>query len=211
MRVPPLLTLVRIVPWLVFALPPQAIADPGAASPEHTVATPGSGGADHAPATKSALVVPAAPGAALNRLRQAFYGTVGRASAPRLWMLIDPECSFSMRAMAELQPFISSGKVQLALVPLSRLDRHNDGESTADALAMLSRPPEQMVEAWRTGHLGGPHDAAAARRLSANAAVAEAIRLRRTPTFLWRRADGTEGRLDGLPADMRALVDSLGR
>lgn len=42
------------------------------------------------------------------------------------------------------------------------------------------------------------------------AAVA-AIGLRGTPTFVWRKADGTEGRTDGLPSDVDAFIASVGR
>lgn len=56
------------------------------------------------------------------------YGLVGNASVPRLWMFIDPQCSFSVRAMQQLQPLVASGRVQLAIVPVSILD-HEDGGS----------------------------------------------------------------------------------
>jgi len=42
-------------------------------------------------------------------------------------------------------------------------------------------------------------------------AVADAVGLRGTPTFFFRKLDGTEGRLDGMPTDVGGLVASLGR
>jgi hypothetical protein len=36
------------------------------------------------------------------------------------------------------------------------------------------------------------------------------FRLKGTPTFIWRRPNGTEGRIDGIPASIDALVSSVG-
>ncbi len=152
----------------------------------------------------------AATAAPLTLVKDTFHEAAGKVSAPRLWVFIDPQCAYSIRAMAALQPYVASGKVQLAVIPLSVLDYENNGQSTASALAMLSRPPGQMVAAWRNRQLAGPPAANAGQRLAANMAVAKAIQLRGTPTFLWRKADGGEGRLDGLPPDVKALVDSIG-
>ena len=49
-------------------------------------------------------------------------------------------------------------------------------------------------------------------KLQANGVIAENINLTGTPTFLFRKPDGSEGRLDGLPADMNAfLAEVAGR
>jgi len=50
----------------------------------------------------------------------------------------------------------------------------------------------------------------AAERLRANMAIAQAIGLKGTPTFIWRKPDGTEGRIDGIPVSMDALISSVG-
>jgi hypothetical protein len=34
--------------------------------------------------------------------------------------------------------------------------------------------------------------------------------LKGTPTFIWRKPDGAEGRIDGIPMSMDALVSSIG-
>jgi thiol:disulfide interchange protein DsbG len=34
--------------------------------------------------------------------------------------------------------------------------------------------------------------------------------LKGTPTFIWRKPDGTEGRIDGIPTSIDALVSSVG-
>ena len=139
------------------------------------------------------------------------FGTYGSPSAPRLWMFVDPQCSFSIRAMQQLEPYVASGKLQLAVIPLSVLDYEDQGLSTSRALAMLSRTSDQMVGAWSRGDLNGPPDAAAGTRLHTNMAAATMIELRGTPTFVWRKADGSAGRADGLPPDLNAMIASIGR
>ena len=155
-----------------------------------------------------AMVSQAAP--ALNIVQATNFGTIGNSTAPRLWMFIDPLCSFSVRAMQQLQPFVASGRVQLAVIPLAVIDHETNGRSTTNALAMLSKPGDQMVTAWSRGDLGGAPLPEAAARLQANMAAAQAIRLEGTPTLIWRKADGSEGRSDGLPGDLDAVLASLG-
>ena len=138
-------------------------------------------------------------------------GLSGDPAAPKLWMFIDPMCSFSAGAMRQLQPLIEAKRLQVAVIPISILDHEDRGRSTASALSMLSQPPEQMVSAWAGGRLDTPASPEAPARLAANKAVSEAIGLRGTPTFIWRKADGSEGRSEGMPADLNALVASIGR
>jgi thiol:disulfide interchange protein DsbG len=99
----------------------------------------------------------------------------------------------------------------VAAIPLSILDAEDNGRSTPSALSMLSQPPDQMVSAWAGGRLNAPPSPEAPARLAANMAAAESIGLRGTPTLVWRKADGSEGRSDGMPSDLNAFVASLGR
>lgn len=138
-------------------------------------------------------------------------GTMGDLKAPKLWVYIDPLCSFSVQALNQLRPYVAAGRVQLAVIPLSVLDYEDQGRSTIAAKAMLSLPPADMVAAWSANKLVGPADPAADGRLATNMASAEAIKLRGTPTFIWRGADGKEGRADGLPGNLDALMASLGK
>jgi len=160
-----------------------------------------------------ARLVPAsipAPASALKATETTTFGVAGNAKAPRLWVFIDPLCSFSVRAMDQLRPYVANGRVQIAVIPLSVLDHEDQGRSTAAAKAMLSLPPDQMVAAWEASKLTGPADQAAEKRLASNMTVAEAIGLRGTPTFVWRRADGSEGRSDGLPDNLETIIVSMG-
>jgi len=158
---------------------------------------------------------PAALHVAASSLLQAVqattYGTHGRDDAPRLWVFADPQCSFSRRAMQQLQPSIASGRVQVAVIPVSLLDHEDQGLSTTRAEAMLGLPREQMVAAWASNQLAGPVEVDAVASLQANMMAADRIGLVGTPTFIWRKADGSEGRADGIPADLEAMVASASR
>ncbi|MGI4941029.1 MAG: hypothetical protein ACRYHQ_10800, partial [Janthinobacterium lividum] len=150
------------------------------------------------------------PGAsALQMIASTTYGTAGPSTAPRLWMFIDPLCSFSVRAMEQLQPFVTAGKVQVAVIPLSLLDYEDQGRSTAAARMMLGKGRDEMVAAWTANALAGDPDAASTVTLQANMVAQEALRLRGTPTFYWRKADGTEGHQVGMPPDFAAMIASI--
>jgi thiol:disulfide interchange protein DsbG len=148
--------------------------------------------------------------AALPLLEKTTAGSIGSTSAPHLWMLFDPQCVYSVRAFQMLQPYIASGRLRISVVPLSVLDYEDHGASTKAALALLSMPPENIVTAWQMRELNGVVSAAAGALLRTNMAIADAIHLTGTPTFVWRKADGSEGRFDGLPANADALLASVG-
>ena len=166
-------------------------------------------GAPPAPAPTSRTISEVAATSALQAVSSTTYGITGMATAPRLWVFIDPLCSFSVRAMEQLRPFIASGKVQVAVTPLSLLDYEDHGRSTVAARVMLSKGAERMVDAWTSNALSGEPDATSAATLQANMAVSETLALRGTPTFYWRKADGSEGRQEGLPNDIGAMIASI--
>ncbi len=150
-----------------------------------------------------------AAASAIQAVSQTTYGLTGAASAPRLWMFIDPLCSFSIRAMEQLRPYIAAGKVQVAVIPLTLLDYEDKGQSTIAAQVMLSRGPEHMVDAWATNTLTGAPDAASSATLQANMAIQEALHVRGTPTFFWSKADGSVGQSVGMPPDPDAMIASI--
>jgi len=162
-------------------------------------------GAESGPSSSAAAAV-----AALPLLQKASFGTIGQASAPHLFMLIDPQCVYSVRALQMLQPSVAGGRLQVSVVPLSVLDHEDQGQSTRSALALLSKPADQLVSAWQAGSVNDPPSLESAERLRANMAIAQAIGLRGAPTFIWRKSDGTEGRIDGIPMNMDALISSVG-
>ena len=125
-------------------------------------------------------------------------------------MLIDPQCIYSVRSYQQLRGFAQAGKIRLSIVPLSVLDYEDQGQSTRSALALLSKPSDQIVPAWQAGDVAGPVSEQAASRLRQNMAIAEAIGVKGTPTFVWKQPDGTIGRIDGVPPDIGGLIASLG-
>ena len=141
-------------------------------------------------------------------------GSVGVATAPQVVMFIDPRCSFSVRAMKLLQPAVDRGGIRLKVIPLSLLDYEDAGASTRYALAMVTRPAGTMVEDWMsdqlTAHLDEVSSTARA-DLDQNMAVAKSLSLSGTPTFFWRKKDGTAGRLDGVPRDVDSFVAGLAK
>jgi thiol:disulfide interchange protein DsbG len=147
---------------------------------------------------------------ALPLVQKTAFGIVGKETAPRIYMLIDPQCIYSIRALQMLKPFVDAGRVQLAVVPLSVLDYEDNGASTQAALALLSKPADQIVTAWQARDVTGPASPDAKARLQVNMEVAQAIGVKGTPTFVWRKTDGTEGRIDGLPTSVPDLLASVG-
>ncbi len=147
---------------------------------------------------------------ALDLVKYTSFGVTGPASAPRLWMFVDPLCSYSVKALQEIQPFVASGRVQVAIIPVSVLDYEDNGKSTPSALALLSKSADEMITTWAHGDFKGPAGTEAESRLRVNMAASEAIGLRGTPTVIWRKADGSQGRIDGLPEDWNAVIASMG-
>lgn len=158
-----------------------------------------------------AAVSQVSPGPLLEAVEAAAYGTAGPASAPRLWVFVDPYCGVSVRALQHLAPYAAAGRVQIAVVPVAVLDREADGRSARAAKSLLTFSPDDLVAAWTARRFDVAAGPEAQARLARNAAVAAAIGLRGTPTFVWRKADGTEARADGLPDDLGALVASVAR
>ncbi|MBI0538368.1 hypothetical protein D9599_22650 [Roseomonas sp. KE2513] len=186
------------------AIPTVTIGDVSSTATPAATATPRPAAP---PATRVAVTVPSRGALAIAERTAA--GSVGNPSAPHVWMFADPQCGYSVQAMQRLQPLVASGRVRVSVVPVAILDHQNAGRSTADSLAMLSRPAEQMVQAWSRSDLRAPPTSEAAARLRGNMEAAQSIGLRGTPTLVWRRADGSEGRQDGMPSDLDALVASM--
>ena len=169
-------------------------------------------GQDAAPASPqtAAAADPVATAATLAAVEKAEFATLGPATAPQLFMMIDPQCIYSVRAYQQLRGFAQAGRIRLSVIPLSVLDYEDHGQSTKSALALLSKPADQILTAWQVGDVAGPITSEAPARLRQNMAIAEAIGMKGTPTFIWRKTDGTIGRIDGVPTDITSLVASIG-
>jgi thiol:disulfide interchange protein DsbG len=73
-------------------------------------------------------------------VQKASFGTIGPASASQLFMLVDPQCIYSFRALQMLQLYVAGGRLQVSIVPLSVRDHEDQGQSTRSALGLLSKP-----------------------------------------------------------------------
>lgn len=197
----------RIIPGIMWDASGQDVTRKAIASIPGVTPTVTIGEASRDAHVTSAIATSAAGDAA--ELARTAYGTAGSGSAPQLWMFVDPQCSFSIRAMQQLQPYVDAGRVQLHLIPLSILDNEDNGLSTAHALGLVSTTPDQMLSAWETGHYPDSDGGDAQPKLAANMAAAAASHVRGTPTFFWSKADGSQGRMDGVPTDMGALITAL--
>ncbi|MBV9908225.1 MAG: hypothetical protein JOY52_11755 [Hyphomicrobiales bacterium] len=143
---------------------------------------------------------------ALLSVEHATFGLAGDPSAPRLWMIIDPYCSYSVRAFDALRPYVKAGRIQLAVVPISILDYEDNGQSTPAAQSLLSQKQDQMVEAWDHQNFRLAISDSAPALLEKNNRMAEEIGLHGTPTLVWRKGDGSAGEIDGIPKDWDALI-----
>ena len=152
-----------------------------------------------------------APSAAVAIVEKTAAGVYGDPAAPKLYMFVDPMCSYSVKAMQQLKPLVDAKRLQVAVIPIAILDREPGGRSTRSSLAMLSLPSDGMVQAWAAGQLDGPASPEAHLKLADNRVASERLQLRGTPTLIWRKADGSDGRADGLPADLNALANSMAR
>ena len=151
----------------------------------------------------------------VERVKAVAFGLEGQDTAPRVYMFIDPLCPFSTRAYAALKPAVASGRLQLAIVPVSINDHENSGASTPAAQQMLSAQPHDMAALWsqidELGHAVPGHatlDAAGA-SLMLNLSAAHSIGLRGTPTFVWKDRNGIPHVEAGLPDDVEAFLASL--
>ena len=175
-----------------------------------TVEVSGGSGAPAAAAAPGLPEASVAGAETLAAVKKAGYGSIGPASARQLFMLIDPQCIYSVRSFQQLRGFAQAGKIRLSIVPLSILDYEDGGQSTLSALALLSKPAEQIVPAWQSGDVGGAVTPQAGEMLRQNMAIASAIGVKGTPTFIWRKPDGSVGRIDGVAMDIGTLVASIG-
>jgi protein-disulfide isomerase len=148
----------------------------------------------------------AAKADALLGVEHTAFGANGDPAAPRLWMIVDPYCSYSVRAFDELKPYVAAGRIQLAIVPISILDYETNGQSTPAAESLLSRDPARMAEAWDHQSFRAPASQEAPALLQKNNRIAEEIGLKGTPTLVWRKSDGTAGEIDGIPKSWEALI-----
>lgn len=150
-------------------------------------------------------------------MASASFGLYGHAGTPRLYMIVDPLCPWSIRALQSLQPYVDNGKLELAIVPIAINDYENNHTSTPAAQAMLSVGQRQMVDVWREiialNH--APEDVSltetSGASLQLNLQKAHMVGLRGTPTIVWLDKSGVSHTQSGLPDNVDALISGLAR
>ena len=151
----------------------------------------------------------------VQRMSQASYGLYGPDSAPRVYMIVDPLCPYSTRALERLRPYVDSGRLQLALVPISINDWENGRQSTPAAQAMLSSAHGHMQETWQKIIASGHADPAvppapeAAAQLALNLNAAHDVGMMGTPTLIWRDSDGVTHNEAGLPDNLDQAITRM--
>lgn len=142
------------------------------------------------------------------------HGMWGREGAPLVYVFIDPLCAYSLRTAQLLRPAVEAGRVRVALIPVAVIDHETQGRSTPAAEHMLTLKPDEMAtdwlehwQDWAQGNAAGKVDP---HKLRNNQAAARAIKLAGTPTLVWLQPDGTEGRLNGVPADLDRFLQQVG-
>ncbi|MBV8521053.1 MAG: hypothetical protein JOY71_02790 [Acetobacteraceae bacterium] len=168
--------------------------------------------------------VPPPAASALEAVEAAHYGTWGPDVAARVYVVIDP-----LHAVGALKPYVEAGKLQVAIVPVAILDHEDQGRSTPAAIDLLRSQPTELKNNWdaalcamrdgadecankgliRRG-ITSP-EAEAAQRLRDNQQLLARVGMRGTPTFVWAKRGGGEGRIDGTPtpAQLQELLISL--
>ena len=107
---------------------------------------------------------PVAPASAVAVVEKAASGTFGDPSAPKLYMFVDPMCSFSVRAMQQLKLLVDAKRLQVAVIPIAILDHEDGGRSTtwgrfgirvkSGHKPFLSRSPRSKGSGWGSSGSG---------------------------------------------------------
>lgn len=163
-------------------------------------------------ATVDDLVAGPMGNATWKQLQSAKWILVGRKNAPRtVYVITDPNCPYCHRFWTVSRPWVESGKVQLRelLVGVIRAD------SAAKAAAILDAPNPSAAfnQNERDFDKGGISPAStisssAKQILEANLQLMQTLGLEGTPGLIYKSADGTVKRLDGLPQgdQLRAVL-----
>lgn len=145
-----------------------------------------------------------------HQLESAKWIRDGKADAPRVvYAISDPNCPWCHKFWEAARPYVDSGKVQLRhiLVGIIRAD------SAAKAAAVLeaSNPAAMLEKNERSFSTGGVVAAKAVsvnskRTLTANLQLMEQLGFTGTPAIIFKRPDGSLGKVNGFPQGRLAEV-----
>jgi hypothetical protein len=209
---------------------------PAATAPETVVPTPeatppsGTSASGIAPATTAASAYRTSTltsQALTDALKSTAFFVVGAKDAPALYMVADPQCPWCHEAWRQLQPEISSGKIQLRIIMIagirgseemvrSILSREGtklaDGTDAGDGPARAWVDGEGSVNGVRVkpGPMQGT-DAwnAAGNWMDANARFAERFGISRTPFLAYVDKNSDVYSTNGLPDSMGGFLTAI--
>ena len=158
----------------------------------------------------SSIVPPASPG---ERLIQALQGAagvnVGASMAPKLFMVVDPNCPHCQATWRALRNAVFGGKLQVRLVPIGPVTP--DSERAA-AQFLHSADPLNSWDKYITGdqsQLAGTPDASSLAEVRGNRALIESWHIQTTPYMVYRSKDGQVKIVQGEPDQAAAIIDDI--
>lgn len=148
--------------------------------------------------------------------KAAAYGSLGPATAPPVWVVVDPLCPHSQDTVRALIPYAEAGRVRLNILPVDAF-----GQVSSHAVhVLLSGSPDHMVQDWfRPGLLQPgavqPSSESDARFKANHMILAGLIdgpmHMTGVPEVLWSTRDGQAHAQQGLDApNVPAFIAGLG-
>jgi len=155
----------------------------------------------------------ATPGERLMHALQAADGVdVGAATAPRIYMVADPNCPHCQITWRMIREAVMAGKIEIRIVPISIITDPEDERAAAQFL----RVPNAL-DAWDKyivngdkGQLAGKPDDAALIAVRNNHALIDSWHIQQTPFIIYRSKQGQVKIEQGEPHDAAALINDIG-
>ncbi len=183
------------------------LAPGGSANVQGAKAPAASTGKNDAPTT---LAFPLPPGERLLNDMQAAAGVVlGKSDAPLLFMMVDPNCPHCKSTWRELRESVTSGKLQIKLVPIGYL--RPDSPKISAQLLRAADP----LSAWDkyaegdASELAGEPDPTFLQAIRNNQLMSEKWHISGTPYLVYRAKGGSIKIVQGKPDRMPAVLSDL--
>lgn len=160
----------------------------------------------------SSLFPAASPGERLMQALQNAAGVdVGAASAPKLYMVVDPNCPHCHKTWQEIRAAVFGGKLQIRLVPIDA-QGNEDSARESGQLLHVANP----LDAWDKfiggdkNQLAGNPDALSINAVRANHELIDAWHIQNTPYMVYRAKDGQAKVVQGEPEQVSAILNDIG-
>ena len=158
----------------------------------------------------------ATPAAAIASFANATYGWLGPASAPPVWVVVDPLCPHSQDTVRALIPYAQADQIRLNILPVDAF-----GQVSSHAVHVLvSAAPDHMIQDWfqpgflQPGAAQPSPDSEA--RFQANHMILAGLmdgplHVTGVPEVLWTARDGQAHAQQGLDApNVPTFINGLG-